>query len=73
MWLHGADGRDDVVRDVVEAQPVRHETLHKFVCTTRRYRTTQIQAGAHTITAADPLPADLRHTLNQIHREAGTH
>ena len=28
--------------------------------TARRYRTIEIQAGAHTITAADPLPDDLR-------------
>ena len=38
-----------------------------------RYRTLQIQAGNHTITAADPLPDDLRDTLNRIHRRSGTH
>ncbi len=27
----------------------------KFVRTARRYRTIEIQAGAHTVTAADPL------------------
>jgi hypothetical protein len=31
-------------------------TIRKFVRTARRYRTIQIQAGAHTITAADPRP-----------------
>lgn len=39
----------------------------------RRYRTLQIQAGNHTITAADSLPDDLRDTLNRIHRRSGTH
>lgn len=29
----------------------------KFVRTTCRHRTIRIQAGTHTITAADPLPA----------------
>jgi hypothetical protein len=48
-------------------------SIRKFVRTARRYRTIQIQAGAHTITAADPLPDDLRHALDQIHREAGAH
>jgi hypothetical protein len=35
-------------------------SIKKFVRTARRYRTIEIQAGAHTITAADPLPDDLR-------------
>ena len=39
----------------------------------RRYRTIEIQAGAHTITAADPLPDDLRHALDRIHDHRGTH
>jgi hypothetical protein len=45
-------------------------SIKKFVTTTRRHRTIQIQAGAHTITAADPLPDDLRTALDAIH---GTH
>jgi len=44
--------------------------LRKFVTTARRYRTITIQAGDHTITAADPLPDDLRAALDAIH---GTH
>jgi hypothetical protein len=48
-------------------------SIRKFVRTARRYRTIEIQAGVHTITAADPLPDDLRHALDQIHREAGAH
>jgi transposase len=31
-------------------------SIKRFVTTARRYRTIQIQAGEHTITAADPLP-----------------
>ena len=42
-------------------------SIRKFVKTARRYRTIQIQAGAHSITAADPLPDDLRQALDQIH------
>jgi hypothetical protein len=45
-------------------------SIRKFVTTTRRYRTITIQAGDHTITAADPLPDDLRTALDAIH---GTH
>jgi hypothetical protein len=41
-------------------------SIKKLVRTTRRYRTIQIQAGNHTITAADPLPDDLRGALEQV-------
>ncbi len=43
-------------------------SIRKFVRTARRYRTIEIQAGGHTITTADPLPADLRDALNAINR-----
>ena len=48
---------------------IEHQTgwsIRKFVKTARRYRTIEIQAGAHIITAADPLPDDLRTALNEI-------
>jgi len=45
-------------------------SIRKFVSTARRYRTIEIQAGGHTITAADPLPNDLRNALQAIHRPA---
>nr|WP_204292818.1 IS1634 family transposase [Micromonospora gifhornensis] len=45
-------------------------TVKRFVTTARRYRTITIQAGDHTITAADPLPAELQAALDLIH---GTH
>ena len=35
-------------------------SIRKFVKTARRYRTIQIRAGRQTITAADPIPEDLR-------------
>ena len=44
----------------------------KFVRTTRRYRTVKIKAGRQTITAADPLPDDLRDALAKI-GNAGVH
>jgi hypothetical protein len=48
-------------------------SIRKFVRTARRYRTIEIQAGDHTITAADPLPSNLRDTLDRIHRSSGAH
>ncbi len=49
-------------------------SIRKFVKTTRRYRTIEIQAGGHVITAADPLPDDLRHAINKISStRPGTH
>jgi hypothetical protein len=42
---------------------IEHQTgwsIRKFVKTARRYLTIQIQDGDHTITAADPIPDDLR-------------
>ena len=43
-------------------------SIRKFVRTARRYHTIEIQAGDHTITAANPLPADLRQALETITR-----
>jgi hypothetical protein len=45
-------------------------SIKRFVKTTRRYRTIEIQAGNHTVTAADPVPDDLQAALDAIH---GTH
>jgi transposase len=41
-------------------------SIKKFVRTARRYRTVQIRAGQHILTAADPLPRDLRDALALI-------
>jgi hypothetical protein len=49
---------------------IDHKTgrsIRRFVKTARRYRTIDIQAGEHVITAASPLPDDLRQALNIIH------
>ena len=48
-------------------------SIRKFVRTARRYRTIEIQAGPHIITAADPLPDDLRLALDHIHGRSGAH
>jgi hypothetical protein len=48
-------------------------SIKKFVRTARRYRTIQIQAGEHTLTADDPLPDDLRQALKTIHAPSGAH
>ena len=48
---------------------IEHQTgwsIREFVKTARRYRTVEIQAGPHTITAASPLPDDLRQAINAI-------
>jgi hypothetical protein len=55
---------------------IEHQTgwsIRKFVKTTRRYRTIQIQAGPRTITAADPIPDDIRQALDHIHSRTGAH
>jgi hypothetical protein len=48
-------------------------SIRKFVRTARRYRTIEIQAGNHIITAADPLPHDLHEALDRIHRDPAAH
>ena len=55
---------------------IEHQTgwsIRRFVKTARRYRTIQIQAGPHTITAADPLPDDLRTALAEINSAGPAH
>jgi hypothetical protein len=68
-------GRGSVVRSVIGlfsfaalavSHWIEHQTgwsIKKFVRTARRYRTVQIRAGQQTLTAADPLPEDLRDAL----------
>ena len=41
-------------------------SIRKFVKTARRYREIKIQAGQHVITAADPVPDELRQALDAI-------
>lgn len=48
-------------------------SVKKFVKTVRRYRTVEIKAGDHVITAADPLPSDVQQILEAIKTHATTH
>jgi hypothetical protein len=48
-------------------------TIKKFVRTLRRYRTIEIQAGAHTVTAEQPLPDDIHAALDAIDRRTAGH
>ena len=48
-------------------------SISKFVKTARRYRTIEIQAGDHTLTAADPIPDDLQAALDAIKTRTGRH
>jgi Transposase DDE domain len=41
-------------------------SIKKFVRAARRYRTIQVRAGQHVLTAEDPLPADFRDALSLI-------
>ena len=43
-------------------------SIKKFVRTARRYRTVRIKAGRQILTAADPLPDDLREAIAKIGR-----
>lgn len=42
-------------------------SLKRFITTARRYRQVTIRAGNRDITAADPIPDELRHALHLIH------
>jgi hypothetical protein len=48
-------------------------SIRKFVRTARRYRTVQIRAGQQLITAADPIPPELRDALAAINQARGAH
>jgi hypothetical protein len=48
-------------------------SIRRFVRTTRRYRTVQIRAGQHLLTAEDPIPDDLREALALITSTKSAH
>jgi transposase len=48
-------------------------SIARFVKTLRRYHTVTIQAGDQTITAADPLPDDIRDALDHLHSRRERH
>jgi transposase len=73
IYHHTRDSIEAHLSIVVAAMAVSHfiETqtgwsIKKFVRTARRYRTVQIKAGRQILTAADPLPDDLRDALAKI-------
>jgi len=47
--------------------------IKKFVRTARRYRTVEIRAGSHVLTAEEPPPEDLRSALAAINQPAPAH
>ena len=64
-----------VVAALAVSHYIEHQTgwsIKKFVRTARRYRTVKIKAGDQILTAADPLPDDLRDALAKI-RAGGAH
>jgi len=74
------DSIDAHLTIVFAALAVSHWTEHqtgwsirKFVRTARRYRTVTIQAGRHTLTAAEPPPDNLAEALAKIHGSGGAH
>ena len=48
-------------------------SIKRFVRTARRYRTIEINASGHTITAADPLPDDLHQAIRAINATRAAH
>jgi transposase len=48
-------------------------SIKKLVTALRRYRTIDIQAGDQTVTAADPLPADVRTVLDRLYGREEPH
>ena len=48
-------------------------SIKKFVTTTRRYREVVIAAGDQLITAADPIPGELRQAINAISEPRTAH
>ena len=73
QWVSAVGQRSP---NVAVSRWIEHQTgwsIRKFVPTARRYRTIQIQVGEHTITAADPLPDDLRQALDHIHGRTSAH
>src|SRR4051812_38487873 len=73
IYHHTRESIEAHLSIVVAAMAVSHWiegqtgwSIKKFVRTARRYRTVQVKAGRQLLTAADPLPDDLRHALAKI-------
>jgi hypothetical protein len=79
IYHHTRESIDAHLTIVFAAMAVSHYieaqtgwSIKKFVRTARRYRTVKIRAGRQILTAADPLPDDLRDALTTI-GPAGVH
>ena len=79
IYHHTRESIEAHLTIVFAAMAVSHYTetqtcwsIKKFVRTLRRYRTVEIRAGRQVLTAADPLPEDIRQTLAAI-APGGTH
>ena len=73
IYHHLRESIDAHLSIVVAALAISHHIEHqtgwsikKFVRTARRYRNVKIKAGRQILTAADPLPDDLRAALAEI-------
>jgi transposase len=73
IYHHKRESIEAHLAVVFAALVVTHEiesktgwSIKRFVQTARRYRTVQIRAGGHVLTAEEPLPTDLRDALAQI-------
>ena len=54
-------------------EAVTGTTLRQLVRSLRRYRTIDIQAGDHIITAEDPIPPNIGAWLDTIHSRGPAH
>ena len=73
IYHHKRESIEAHLRIVFAAMALTHWIEHrtgwsikKFVRTARRYRTITIKAGKQTLTAADPIPDDLREAITSI-------
>jgi transposase len=80
IYHHTRESIEAHLSIVVTAMAVSHfiETqtgwsIKKFVRTARRYRTVTIQAGRHTLTAAEPVADDLAEALAKINSPTSAH
>src|SRR5271163_514652 len=66
---HNVDDAASLFAALAVNHRIEHQTgwsIKKFVRTARRYRTVQVRAGRQILTAADPLPDDLREAITRI-------
>jgi hypothetical protein len=67
---------DHRVRPLAVSRWIERQTgwsIKRFIKTARRYRTIEFQARRPQLTAADPIPDDLRHALDAINSRTCVH